>query len=823
MTGPAAKTPTPISSAPPSLAAAPRPRIFEPPVTWLLGRQLVAGLKWIALYTGFRSKLDARDWMQAEVFPDGASGASPWQEEDGAFWFDYIADCGDGARATYSIACLCLSDLWSKTSPDPTRPVEPIAFASGDPRLDGAATKRLPRGQFLFVGGDTSYHIADYWTLIERFKDPLTWAHEDLQATQRSARVRRPIFGLPGNHDYYDFLDGFGRQFRRPSSPEAQPNALGLLPQLDLPGFRRCQNASYVAIAMPYRWWLWGIDCENGRVDVRQQDFFRRINGGGPPAKLVVATPEPTTVCGRRAKSHDKIPAVFRRLFPSANGRREPFLADGQLAAQRCRLDLSGDHHKYERYWGIGGEAGTRPPAPNERVNYASVVAGLGGAFLHPSETDAGQVQRRMVYPTPERSRNAVAAQIFRPRFIAHDSFVRPIAAGLVALTCVGFLGRSVFEKGSQLLALVASWPPRFDIMAMVLAVIAGLLALRTGRRFIDGRYRAGVDGRSRDRRWVRIYGAAALLLSGIGIGAVLLDGPVSSVEASVAITLAACAGVVAASGVAMYAEWVARQVRTRGAGAARWYYWVVLTLSAVAAAVLAAALFGARAKPAGDLMTDLTAMLVLIVGGGGALVMGWAAGRELHGRAGAAGIAALGLFHFLVQLGIPLLVAGMTPVRGVAAVAIALIAVLAAAPVGRALLRGDHRVALLATFVLLTVMVAALPVHDLAQGLLAQSDGPKLGPDPLWIGLLRMATAVGFAFAIAPVWLGWYLAVALAFNAHNNEAAGAVRIEQFKQMIRFRVTDKSITGYVIAIDQPRHQWQLLEPRLVDVFTVYAT
>jgi hypothetical protein len=44
-------------------------REFEPPVAWLLGRQLIASLKWILLYTAFGTKLDARDWMDATVFP----------------------------------------------------------------------------------------------------------------------------------------------------------------------------------------------------------------------------------------------------------------------------------------------------------------------------------------------------------------------------------------------------------------------------------------------------------------------------------------------------------------------------------------------------------------------------------------------------------------------------------------------------------------------------------------------------------------------------------------------------------------------------------
>jgi hypothetical protein len=40
---------------------------------------------------------------------------------------------------------------------------------------------RLPRGEFLFNGGDTSYHIADYATLANRFQSPFRWAFDDLK------------------------------------------------------------------------------------------------------------------------------------------------------------------------------------------------------------------------------------------------------------------------------------------------------------------------------------------------------------------------------------------------------------------------------------------------------------------------------------------------------------------------------------------------------------------------------------------------------------------------------------------------------------------
>lgn len=124
-----------MTSQPPTVN---KERLFEPPVAWLLGRQLIASLKCILL---FGTKLDARDWMDAKVFPaedqekanqiwkkiyqrDGLESDQPSNADDrageefwrkkGDFWFDYISDTGDGMTATYSIAYLCFSNLWVK-------------------------------------------------------------------------------------------------------------------------------------------------------------------------------------------------------------------------------------------------------------------------------------------------------------------------------------------------------------------------------------------------------------------------------------------------------------------------------------------------------------------------------------------------------------------------------------------------------------------------------------------------------------------------------------------------------------------------------------
>src|SRR6185436_301726 len=95
------------------------------------------------------------------------------------------------------VAYLCLSDLWIQgdwtAMPDVEVSQEQRAKNDlPDPLLVRMRSKesdrellprmqKLPRGEFLLVGGDTSYHMADYASLSMRFQQPFKWAYEDLR------------------------------------------------------------------------------------------------------------------------------------------------------------------------------------------------------------------------------------------------------------------------------------------------------------------------------------------------------------------------------------------------------------------------------------------------------------------------------------------------------------------------------------------------------------------------------------------------------------------------------------------------------------------
>ena len=429
-------------------------RVFEEPVAWLFGPQLIGGLKGILLYTAYGDKLDPRDWMTAKVFDD----FSQYNGEE--FWFDYLSDAGDGTKAMYSLAYLTMCrGLWTTANPTANADVK---TTPGDPNLP----YQLPRGEFLFVGGDTAYHASDYMTLVNRMQHPFKYAFEDLVKHQLidADEPRRPIFGIPGNHDYYDQVDGFRRQFRKPTRPE------GPLPpgrsnrrnaQLTLPGFKRIQEASYVSLHLPYDWWFWGLDIEPGpitRQQLRQRCFFRSTEK--PPDKLIVATSAPSTVFGRAATKDQFITTSLRFLgvnlpfFPRRDKKGKPDLGntgDNKLKEGQCRLDLSGDVHHYARYWG--------PPAPGDcprehskaerpsSEHYASVVSGSGGAFHHPSTTYNAEICEQVLYPPEKKSRAAVADRLFKFQTVWNGGYVN-LAGFIIAF--VLYFGATVPQSSRQ-------------------------------------------------------------------------------------------------------------------------------------------------------------------------------------------------------------------------------------------------------------------------------------------------------------------------------------------------------------------------------------
>ena len=754
-----------------------KPKKFKRPVRWLLGPQLIAGLRGIVLYSAFGSKTDPKGWMRADP-PEELDFSH--EDKDGEFWFDYIADTGDGQKATYSIAYLLMSDLGI-----PEGENEVVVNPAPDEDLE----ERLPRGRFLFVGGDTAYHVGDYATLANRFQGPFEWAFQDLEAGG-TLPERLPIFGIPGNHDYYDSLHGFNRQFRAPAlkiqhaakTLSGDPTATrDRPPQLELSGFERRQQATYMALKLPFAWHFWGVDAQVGKVDFRQAHFFRSVGGGSTPEKLILATPEPSVVFGKRpfCDSPEAQPCAtldLARPFVDPNGRaskkksktmsEDPAREDDgvQLPEGTCRLDIAGDVHHYARFWGPSSNGSGGPKQPRAH-NYASVVAGFGGAFLHPSNTDFGEIEEQALFPPKSDSRWETTRRLLKPWTIIDGGYVWLIGA-LVAFSIV----------------FAATWT-------------------ESTKALVDGLFRGTIASLGK-AWWNEITDAVGELWDG---NLPVLENLDHGLVYTVALLLSLVVAAVLLWLGSKYSDKLVERARTESINLGHqlriWAYYGGGALLAFASVWI----FGNYR--ASYVLSDLI-FLAIVVGLSWGLVWKFAvktAAKRHSPKVEKTGFFLIGVLHAVLQLLLPVLIIiknGWWSALG--AVVLAALFV----PIGLLVARWANRWALLLTWVVhaslqlyLPFALDRVPMGDLAGVLIALPLG---------------------AF-MSCMWLGWYLAVTLQFNGHNNEAGGAARIEKFRGLVRIRLKGDELTAFVIAFDEPATHGKHLKPKVVDKFTLRLT
>lgn len=163
--------------------------------------------------------IDSRDWMRparaerllshvVHVLGGDSSKASVVEALGRPLWVDFVADTGDDHDVSQAVARML--------------------FATYSTVVDGT-TRILPRGDVLLFGGDTAYPVATAEEIARRLVVP--W-NDVLRERALDEDRRRVLLGIPGDHDWYDGLDGFGRLFRRnphgpPSEDEEPRSALG--------------------------------------------------------------------------------------------------------------------------------------------------------------------------------------------------------------------------------------------------------------------------------------------------------------------------------------------------------------------------------------------------------------------------------------------------------------------------------------------------------------------------------------------------------------------------------------------------------------------
>lgn len=819
---------------------------FEGPVAWLGGRELIANLKLIALYTIFGNKLDSRDWMTGMVYlckdlqHSGLRSANQdvhnrmsdvgvytrsvettqtaGEESEDEFWFDYIADTGDGQMATYNVAYIAMRN-WSLKSNEGNE-------------------VSLPRGKFLVIGGDTAYHVADYETLAKRFQAPFWWAYQDLVTEgEISEAERRPLFGIPANHDYYDALDGFNRQFRRPIVGEddesvSEPEQRTRDPQLRLPTFERHQEASYVALHLPFDWWFWGLDTENDEIDFRQKEFFKKVNEGGQPKKLIVATPSPTTVFGKYLRKDKPLTKVFESV-----GLKRPFLKeeDDPLTEGECRLDLSGDVHHYARYWGPDSGKAAQPRAKQggdlrQDTRYASVVSGGGGAFFDPTNTYFGEIKEQVLFPTEDESRAAMSKEILDFRKIRSGGSVHYLGAGLAfalcfAATFVPNISAILFRGLGPVTDSFLSVGMAAVVLSLILVILGNLLFGRIFKRLdkaIEEEKLKSKDMPTGERvankktasmqTWV-IGMFLVLTISLMAFGIVsfrIYRKEIHSFTGSLLVFITLLWSILMNIIYMQFTERLNNQAKSRPIMDWEFYPTYAMLLSPMFAFGAALWLFGKSSVPA-YLLADIVFFAVVTVSAVGIILLALLVGAERHDwkKGGKVGYIFIGLWHALLQLTIPLLwtlsilhLAKSRDLRWAAAILLLPASYYVFRRLGINKLRRNKRGMLLATWIVYGLLMIVPPILYLFDWVGGREIEEVLAALPVWGKIVVCLIACGIGAVMSCVWFGWYLAVTMAFNGHNNEAGGAARLEGYKQFIRIRLTNDDLTAYVIGFDK---------------------
>lgn len=304
------------------------------------------------------------------------------------FWFDFVADTGDGGNSTYAVATQLLADE-IRMGIDDRISADPVFTAAVD-QLKTGDLLSLPRGDALVLGGDLVYPTAGELEYKKKFINIFKAALP--RKTQREIQapgfepLNRHIFAFPQNHDWYDSLASFSQIFCGVENKF-----------LDM----HCQQRqSYAAVKLPNDWWLFGLDLAlSGDIDELQFEYFRKIIEGGAEedgtsvpnltwkSKVILIYPEPIWTKAAFGEAQSRGTYRFEQLEVEIEKKTGKDIA----------IRLSGDQHYYRRYSTIDSQ------------NHL-VTCGSGGAFLHPTHgpdkiNELQHVRRLTTLDMPRRFR----------------------------------------------------------------------------------------------------------------------------------------------------------------------------------------------------------------------------------------------------------------------------------------------------------------------------------------------------------------------------------------------------------------------------------
>ncbi|KMT19303.1 hypothetical protein BVRB_1g013090 [Beta vulgaris subsp. vulgaris] len=338
--------------------------------------------------TVFLGRFDMRMMQAAMNTVQDAEKGDPlydhFREKDD-FWFDFMADTGDGGNSSYSIARLL-----------------------AQPKLhvkDGDSVQALPRGNLLLIGGDLAYPNPSTFTYESRFFRPFEYALQPPSwYKEEHIAVKKPelpcgvsdlkhydgpqCFIIPGNHDWFDGLHTFMRYICHKSW---------------FGGWLMPQKKSYFALQLPKGWWVFGLDLAlHGDIDVYQFKFFSELikDKVEDNDSVIIMTHEPNW--------------LLDWYWNHSSGKNVAYLIRDHLKG-RCKLRMAGDLHHYMRHSCV----------PSDKPAYVHhlLVNGCGGAFLHPTHVFSNfrkfygtLYEMKAAYPSCEDSSKIALGNILKFR-----------------------------------------------------------------------------------------------------------------------------------------------------------------------------------------------------------------------------------------------------------------------------------------------------------------------------------------------------------------------------------------------------------------------
>lgn len=388
----------------------------------------------------------------------------------GSYFFDFLADTGDGFDPTYSVfSSIAKSEI---TVHNPRNNEDVIV---------------LPRADSVFVGGDIAYPFPKHEVVMGRFIRPISWAfptetqgdpipgneadldESDIGKLAISIRGGPRMYIMPGNHEYYDGLENFTKL---------------IINRDNIGRWKTPAKSPYFAVKLPYKWWVFCLDPGSDAsqdLDPAQIAYFTNIlnEQTTDEDKIILMYHEPDWIknSGHKYKQYKELQR-FRH----------------EVLGKRVRLILSGDLHYYKRMEevDIGNTTEYEQPIhetkkvkydPNLGRKYVTdkrqiIVAGNGGAFSHPTcnplikEVTLGEPfiepenQKKFKvacdYPTPEQCQKLMDEKWTKMFAFKKNFGYGHVVGAMYMLMFAAVSPVSLIHYSSE---LPTTWPQPYDVL----------------------------------------------------------------------------------------------------------------------------------------------------------------------------------------------------------------------------------------------------------------------------------------------------------------------------------------------------------------------